>query len=88
MKILLDIFKVPYIAKISKIKHSNIIIMIMTTSDNDDDDDDDVTMVTIKSNNIVFSLSVVEVYSYFLFLLASCHRPSSTNSKNTEKNMS
>ena len=76
----------PYIAKISKIKHSNIIIMIMTTSDNDDDDD--VTMVTIKSNNIVFSLSVVEVYSYFLFLLASCHRPSSTNSKNTEKNMS
>ena len=76
----------PYIAKISKIKHSNIIIMIMTTSDNDDDDD--VTMVTIKSNNIVFSLSVVEVYSYFLFLLASCHRPSSANSKNTEKNMS
>ena len=88
MKILLDIFKVPYITKISKIKHSNIIIMIMTTSDNDDDDDDNVTMVTIKSNNIVFSLSVVEVYSYFLFLLASCHRPSSTNSKNTEKNMS
>ena len=78
----------PYITKISKIKHSNIIIMIMTTSDNDDDDDDDVTMVTIKSNNIVFSLSVVEVYSYFLFLLASCHRPSSANSKNTEKNMS
>ena len=76
----------PYIAKISKIKHSNIIIMIMTTSDNDDDDN--VTMVTIKSNNIVFSLSVVEVYSYFLFLLASCHRPSSANSKNTEKNMS
>lgn len=65
-------------------------MMIMTTSDDNDDDDDDdnVTMVTIKSNNIVFSLSVVEVYSYFLFLLASCHRPSSTNSKNTEKNMS
>ena len=77
----------PYITKISKIKHSNIIIMIMTTSDNDDDDDD-VTMTAIKSNNIVFSLSVVEVYSYFLFLLASCHRPSSANSKNTEKNMS
>ena len=63
-------------------------MMIMMTSDNDDDDDDHVTMVTIKSNNIVFSLSVVEVYSYFLFLLASCHRPSSANSKNTEKNMS
>ena len=47
----------PYISKISKIKHSNI-IMIMTTSD-DDDDDDDVTMTAIKSNNIVFSLSVV-----------------------------
>ena len=82
----------PYITKISKIKHSNIIIMMMivTTSDDDDDDDDDdnVTMKALKSNNIVFSLSVVEVYSYFLFLLASCHRPSSTNSKNTEKNMS
>ena len=79
----------PYITKISKIKHSNIIIMmmIMTTSD-DDDDDDNVTMMAIKSNNVVFSLSVVEVYSYFLFLLASCHRPSSANSKNTEKNMS
>ena len=63
-------------------------MMIMMTSDNDDDDDDHVTMVTIKSKNIVFSLSVVEVYSYFLFLLASCHRPSSANSKNTEKNMS
>ena len=62
----------------------------MTTSDDDDDDDDDdnVTMNAIKSNNIVFSLSVVEVYSYFLFLLASCHRTSSANSKNTEKNMS
>ena len=81
----------PYITKISKIKHSNIIMMmIVTTSDDDDDDDDDdnVTMKALKSNNIVFSLSVVEVYSYFLFLLASCHRPSSTNSKNTEKNMS
>ena len=83
----------PYITKISKIKHSNIIIMmmIMTTSedvDDDDDYDDNVTMKAIKSNNIVFSLSVVEVYSYFLFLLASCHRPSSANSKNTEKNMS
>ena len=82
----------PYITKISKIKHTNIIIMMMivTTSDDDDDDDDDdnVTMKALKSNNIVFSLSVVEVYSYFLFLLASCHRPSSTNSKNTEKNMS
>ena len=35
----------PYVTKISKIKHGNIIIMmmIMTTSD-DDDDDDDVTM--------------------------------------------
>ena len=77
----------PYITKISKIKHSNIIIimMIVTTSD---DDDDNVTMKALKSNNIVFSLSVVEVYSYFLFLLASCHRPSSANSKNTEKNMS
>ena len=77
----------PYITKISKIKHSNIIIMMMivTTSD---DDDDNVTMKALKSNNIVFSLSVVEVYSYFLFLLASCHRPSSANSKNTEKNMS
>ena len=65
-------------------------MMIMTTSDDNDDDDDDdnVTMKAIKSNNIVFSLSVVEVYSYFLFLLASCHRPSSANSKNTEKNMS
>ena len=65
-------------------------MMIMTTSEDDDDDDDDdnVTMKAIKSNNIVFSLSVVEVYSYFLFLLASCHRPSSANSKNTEKNMS
>ena len=62
----------------------------MTTSDNGDDDgdDDDVTMTAIKSNNIVYSLSVAEVYSYFLFLLASCHRPSSANSKNTEKNMS
>ena len=63
----------------------------MTTSEDDDDDDDyddNVTMKAIKSNNIVFSLSVVEVYSYFLFLLASCHRPSSANSKNTEKNMS
>ena len=82
----------PYITKISKIKHSNIIIMMMivTTSDDDDDDDDDdnVTMKALKSNNIVFSLSVVEVYSYFLFLLASCHRPSSANSKNIEKNMS
>ena len=82
----------PYITKISKIKHSNIIIMMMivTTSDDDDDDDDvdNVTMKALKSNNIVFSLSVVEVYSYFLFLLASCHRPSSANSKNTEKNMS
>ena len=77
----------PYITKISKIKHSNIIIMMMivTTSD---DDDDNVTMKALKSNNIVFSLSVVEVYSYFLFLLASCHRPSSANSKNIEKNMS
>ena len=77
----------PYITKISKIKHSNIIIimMIVTTSD---DDDDNVTMKALKSNNIVFSLSVVEVYSYFLFLLASCHRPSSANSKNIEKNMS
>ena len=77
----------PYITKISKIKHSNIIMMMMivTTSD---DDDDNVTMKALKSNNIVFSLSVVEVYSYFLFLLASCHRPSSANSKNTEKNMS
>ena len=86
---MLDFFKVPYITKISKIKHSNIIIMMMivTTSD-DDDDDDNVTMKALKSNNIVFSLSVVEVYSYFLFLLASCHRPSSANSKNTEKNMS
>ena len=67
-----------------------MMMMIMTTSDDDDDDDDDdnVTMKAIKSNNIVFSLSVVEVYSYFLFLLASCHRPSSANSKNTEKNMS
>ena len=82
----------PYVTKISKIKHSNIIIMMMivTTSDDDDDDDDDdnVTMKALKSNNIVFSLSVVEVYSYFLFLLASCHRPSSANSKNIEKNMS
>ena len=82
----------PYITKISKIKHTNIIIMMMivTTSDDDDDDDDDdnVTMKALKSNNIVFSLSVVEVYSYFLFLLASCHRPSSANSKNIEKNMS
>ena len=81
----------PYITNISKIKHSNIIIMMMivTTSDDDDDDDDDnVTMKALKSNNIVFSLSVVEVYSYFLFLLASCHRPSSANSKNIEKNMS
>ena len=82
----------PYITKISKMKHSNIIIMMMivTTSDDDDDDDDDdnVTMKALKSNNIVFSLSVVEVYSYFLFLLASCHRPSSANSKNIEKNMS
>ena len=82
----------PYITKISKIKHSNIIIMMMivTTSDDDDDDDDvdNVTMKALKSNNIVFSLSVVEVYSYFLFLLASCHRPSSANSKNIEKNMS
>ena len=81
----------PYITKISKIKHSNIIMMmIVTTSDDDDDDDDDdnVTMKALKSNNIVFSLSVVEVYSYFLFLLASCHRPSSANSKNIEKNMS
>ena len=89
---MLDFFKVPYITKISKIKHSNIIIMMMivTTSDDDDDDDDvdNVTMKALKSNNIVFSLSVVEVYSYFLFLLASCHRPSSANSKNTEKNMS
>ena len=86
---MLDFFKVPYITKISKIKHSNIIIMMMivTTSD-DDDDDDNVTMKALKSNNIVFSLSVVEVYSYFLFLLASCHRPSSANSKNIEKNMS
>ena len=77
----------PYITKISKIKHSNIIIMMMivTTSD---DDDDNVTMKALKSNDIVFSLSVVEVYSYFLFLLASCHRPSSANSKNIEKNMS
>ena len=65
-------------------------MMIVTTSDDDDDDDDDdnVTMKALKSNNIVFSLSVVEVYSYFLFLLASCHRPSSANSKNIEKNMS
>ena len=82
----------PYITKISKIKHSNIIIMMMivTTSDDDDDDDDDdnVTMKALKSNNIVFSLSVLEVCSYFLFLLASCHRPSSANSKNIEKNMS
>ena len=65
-------------------------MMIVTTSDDDDDDDDvdNVTMKALKSNNIVFSLSVVEVYSYFLFLLASCHRPSSANSKNIEKNMS
>ena len=65
-------------------------MMIVMTSDDDDDDDDDdnVTMKALKSNNIVFSLSVVEVYSYFLFLLASCHRPSSANSKNIEKNMS